>query len=130
MSIQIGTVVITKDPSFKTDWWPKRFNQFTIVTADAGRVTYDNGPDVVQGMLVIKNVAKSEGDSLRTFLTDTAVFGLNFFQLIPPPITDLGRGPGVLLNNVFFIGGTNLKGVLDLKPPSFYDVSLPYWFRV
>jgi len=130
MSISIGTVTITRNPSFGTDWSKDRLNQYTQGTADGGRNTYDNGPNILKGTIVLRNVSKANGDALRTYLTDTAIFGKNSFTITPPASTDLGSGVGTAVTLAFYDGGTNLDGVFEYIAPGIYNINLSYWKRL
>jgi hypothetical protein len=125
MSITIGSVTITKNPNYPVDWWPERFNQSSQDTADGGRKTYDNGPNVIYGTLIIRHVDQAEGDSLRTYLDSTTIFEKESFTVSPPANTNLGKGKGTAMQ-VFFNGGNSLEGVFTLVAPGTYDVSIPY----
>ena len=128
--ITIGSVTINKNPSYGTKWAPVRFNQSTIITANASWKTYDNGPEVIIGEIFLRNVLKSEGDSLRDYLTYTAIFGKNSFTITPPDYTDLGKADGVALTNAYFNGGKDLAGVFELIRPQRYNIKFPYWWKV
>ena len=127
MAIDIGSVTINKNPAFGTNWATEVINQHTRMTATADRVTYDSSSKIIRGTILLKNVAKSEGDSLRTYLEDTAEYGLNSFTIDPPAGVDLGAGDGTALTLCFYDGGPTLEGVFDLIPPGFYNITLPYW---
>jgi len=126
MSIIIGTVTINRNPVYPLDPYQERYNQSALDMADASIKVYDGGPTVVHGKLIIKGVLKSEGDSLRTYLTDTAIFQKNTFTITPPSNTDIGGGTGTALQNCTFDGGNDLKGVFVLVPPGRYDIEFPY----
>ena len=70
MSMTIGGITINRNPVYPLDPYSVRWNQKSVDTADAGRATYDNGPNVIYGTLLLKSVAKSEGDALKTFIID------------------------------------------------------------
>ena len=125
MSTVIGTQTITKNPAYGTQWWPVRFNQFTVETADGAWVPYDNGPNVIEGILILKNVDKTESDNLRTYLRDIALFQKNSFAVTPPSNTDLGKGAGVAIT-VYYTGGPDLRGVFTFIPPGRNDIKIPY----
>lgn len=128
MSTTIGSVTINRNPAIGTIWHNERLNQYTLTTVDGGRATYDNGPTILRGTLALRLVAKSEGDSLRTYLTGTAVYGKNSFTITPPSNTDLGSGDGVALTNCYYDGGESLEGILTLTPNgAYYTINLPYW---
>jgi len=129
MSTVIGTETITKNPAFGTQFWSVQFNQYKVETADAGWVVYNNGPKLIRGNLILKNVDKSESDLLRTFLTDTAVFQKNSFIITPPAATDLGKGDGNAIT-VFYTGGADLAGVFTFIPPGRNDIQIPYREKV
>lgn len=127
MSIQIGSVTITRNPAYPLDWAPKRFNQHTQETATAGHATYDGGPNVILGNLFIKSVVRSEAEALRTYLRDTAIYQLNSFTITPQSSgeTDLGKGQGTAIR-VYYNGGPDLDGVIILRAPDLFDINLPY----
>lgn len=127
MAIVIGSVTINRNPAYPLDWFSKRFNQSKDDTADGGHIVYDNGPSVVLGTILIKNVIRSEAESLRTYLEGTAVYQLNSFTMTPVSggETDLGKGQGTAIQ-VFFDGGSDLSGVFSLRAPDLFDIQFPY----
>lgn len=125
MSTIIGTVTITKNPAYGRAWWPRRLNQQSQETADGGLVCYDNGPEIIEGELVINLIDKAQGDALRTYLQGTAYMGYASFTITPPANTDLGNGAGVAIT-VNYTGGPSLEGVLEPVPPGLYNLRLPY----
>lgn len=129
MSFIIGSVTINKNPALGTDWWPERMNQKTIITADAGHVTYDNGPNVIRGIILIRNVVRTEGDSLIAYVRDTAVFQKNSFTINISTLTntDLGAGKGTNITTVYWAGGNTLKNYFRFSLPDNYEVRFPYW---
>jgi len=131
MSVVFGqggsAVTITKNPVYPLNWYFKRYNQYAVETADAGFVVYDNGPNLIFGTLIIRNVAKSEGDDLRDYLKDTAVFQQTSFLITPESggDTNLGKGDGAVIG-VYYNGGPDLDGVFTLVSPGYYTITLPY----
>lgn len=125
MSTIIGSVTINRNPAYGSNWWPKRFNQTKADTADGGLIVNDNGPDILEGMLVLTNVDKTEAASLRTYLTGTAIYSKNSFNITPPANTDLGNGNGTLIA-VNYVGEPSLAGVFDYIPPGMYNIRIPY----
>ena len=131
MATTIGTVTINRNPSIESSWYNDRMNQYTVVSADGTRTTYDNGPTILKGVLVLKLVAKSEGDSLRTYLTGTAAYCQNSFSITPTTNTDLGSGAGVAVTSAYYDGGNTLDGVFQLSPNgTMYTITFPYWKKV
>jgi len=131
MAITIGSVTINRNPSNQTTWHNERLNQITLKTADGGRATYDNGPTILRGNIVLNLVVKSEGDSLRTYLTGTAVYGKNSFTITPPSNTNLGSGTGTAVTTAYFDGGDSLEGVFQPSANGLlYTINFPYWKNV
>ena len=122
-------VTITKNPAYGTRFWSVRLNQYGVDTADGKRSVYDNGPTIVKGVLILRNVSKTEGDSLRTWLIGTstvqAKFGAQTFDITPPSATDLGKGAGTAIT-VYYDGEEDIDGVLDFHAPGQYDITFPY----
>jgi len=104
-------------------------NHFSIITADATFKAFDSGPETITGIILIKNVIKTEGDSLRDFISDDIIFGKNALTITPPAATDLGKGDGVAITNARFLGGNDLNGVFEFIPPGKYNIAFPYWFK-
>jgi hypothetical protein len=125
MSTVIGSVTINKNPNYPCNWWIHRLNQFSIMTADGSHKTYDNGPSLVKGILILRHVVKSEGDSLRTYLESTAYMGKVSFTITPPANTNLGKGDGTAIT-VYYDGGASLEEVFTLIAPGHYDINIPY----
>ena len=122
------TVTITRNPAFGTDWWPFRVNQYSVVTADGGFKTWDAGPTVIEGIIIINNILKSQGDDLRDLLSVTALFASSVVDITPPANTDLGGGAGGQITANIPI--SDLKDVLTLVPPGRYNLRLPYRIEV
>ena len=126
MSITIGSVTINKNPAYGTQWHKIRLNHKSRLVADGTRRTYDNGPEIIKGTIILRNVLKSEGDSLRTYLTDTAIYQKNSFTITPPANTDLGAGVGTALTGCYYDGGNNIDGVFEYIAPGKYNIKFPY----
>lgn len=125
MSTVIGSVTINRNPAYGTTWAASRINQVSVETADGGFAVYDAGVKIIRGVLVLNAVDKTEGDSLRTYLEDTAIFQKNTFTIDPPANTDLGAGAGTAIT-VNFDGGQSLDGVFELVPPALYNIRIPW----
>jgi hypothetical protein len=128
MAVTIGSVIINKNPANASHHWNERLNQITLTAADGSRITYGTGPNVLKGLLVIINVDTTEGETLITYLRDTAVFGANSFTIVPPTGVNLGSGSGTSITTAYFDGGTDLSEVLQYKTPrTLCDIRLPYY---
>jgi len=125
MSIIFGSVTINRNPSVDSKWHNERLNQYTEETADGGRVTYDNGPTITKGTIIIRNVAKTEADNLATYLTGTAIYGKNSMTIDPPANTDLGAGAGTAIT-AYYDGGNTLEGVFQMITATLYNINFPY----
>ena len=131
MAITFGNVTINRNPSVQSRWWKERLNQKTMITADGGRATYDNGPTLLRGVIVLNLVLKSEGDALRTYITDTAVYGKNSFTIDPPANTDLGSGTGTDVTTAYYDGGLSLEGLFEPSANGLlYTINFPYWKKL
>lgn len=129
MSTTIGTVTINRNPSVQgTRWHKERMNQASVMAADGTLSTYDQGPTMVRGTLVLRHVAKSEAASLVTYLEDTAIWQKNSFTIAPPDNTDLGAGDGVDVT-VYYDGGNSFDGVFEPDTNNaLFVITLPYFF--
>ena len=128
MAIVIGGNTINRNPSNQTRWWKERLNQKTLFTADGGRATYDNGPTILRGIIVLNLVVRSEGDTLRDYITGTAVWEENSFTIEPPTNTDLGAGAGTNVTSAYFDGGISLETVFQPSANGLlYTINFPYW---
>ena len=119
-------VTINKNPSYDSKYYTVRKNQYSQETVDGVLKVYDGGPSVVYGTVVLKNVAKAEGDALMSFIKSNLVFQLNTFTIAPPANTDLGNGVGTSLTSCNFDGGQSLDGVFEFIPPGKYNINFPY----
>lgn len=119
-------VTISKNPSYSSDFYHKRLNQETERTADGGRSTYDNGPNELHGILMIKNVSKAEADALRTWIHTTINFALQPFGIAPPANTDIGGGVGTTLTSCYWDGPPDTDGNFVYNAPGIYDIKFPY----
>jgi len=128
MSTVIGTQTISRNPANESDFWHERLQHDTIITADGGRSTYDSGPTVLHGILVIRNISKAEADAFRTWLTATAIFQKNSFSITPPSGVDLGSGDATAVTSAYYNGPTDLKDVIvPQNPRTLYTINFPYW---
>lgn len=126
-----GTVTINRNPQYGSAFWSVRWNQYSMDTADGSRVTYDNGPEIIEGIIFFRNVDFTEGQDLYDFVTDTIVFSLNQFNVTNNTTnTDIGKGAGVNLTSCNWDGSPDLKGIFTLHKPRVWDIKFPYRFEV
>lgn len=120
------SVIISKNPSYDSDFWHDRKNQSSTEMADGANITYDNGPDVLYGIIVLKNVSSVQAESLRTFIRSTLVYCLNSFTIVPPSNTDIGAGNGVTLSDVYLYDTVSTKDVFERTPPGIFNITIKY----
>ena len=118
-------LTITANIVYGTDWWYERLNQWEQRTADGTDVVTDAGPNKIRGVLILKNISKAHGDSLRTWLYNTAIFAKNPIRITPPAGVDLGGGDATALVCRLDMG-QNIKGCLELVPPGNYNAKINY----
>ena len=105
-----------------------RFNQTTQRTADGALVTYDvAGKNIVNGEIVIKNVTYADGELLRLWIMNKAIYMQNSFTITTPVGIDLGEGKGVNISSANYMK-KDMKGVLKYRIPGIYLVTFPYSF--
>lgn len=120
------TVTVNRNPSYDSDFSFRRANQYSQETVDGALKTYDGGPNILIGEIVLRNVSKAEGDALRNFIKTTVLFELYQFTITPPANTDIGGGVGTALTTVNFAGGQDLKGLFKYSAPGTYTITIPY----
>ena len=119
--------LITPTIVYGTDYYHKRYNQYSNRTADGTLVTYDTGLSLVEGEIIMKGVLWNEGDSFRTWLHEKALFAFQSFTITPPNGLDLGKGKGVAIANCNFVGDDD-KGVFKHVEPGIFKIKFPYSF--
>jgi len=113
---------------YGTDFSDARYNQSSHRTGDGTLVTYNPaGLSVVTGVIIMKGVLLSEGNALKTWLHDKAIFGLNKFTITPPTGVDLGLGVSTNVTLCDFVG-TDDSSVFRHKVPSIFLIKFPYTF--
>ena len=123
---------------FGTDWYDRRLNHYAVQTVDGSFTSFDLGPTMVYGTIVMKDVSVTDASSLRTFIKDTIVFTKRSFSISQfssgstPFATglgvDLGLNPGVTITSVKYIK-TDTEGVFNFVAPGKYDVNFPIVYR-
>lgn len=126
--ITIGTVSISRNPTVDSHFWHKRLNQTSEQAADGALITYDNGPTVLEGEIVLEGVSRTQAEAFRTWLQSTAVYSLNTFTITlnTAPNTDIGAGPGVAISGLKYNGEPSTEDVIKWSPPDVYSIVFPY----
>lgn len=122
-----GDVTVTGQVVYGTKFYDERYNQYSMRTAEGFIVTYDTGTNIVIGEIIIKAVSYINGEQLRTWLHDKAIYMLNKFSITVPPEVDLGEGKDGDLTAVCF-NGKDDKGVFQYNPPGIYKIKFPYTY--
>ena len=117
---------------YGTIFHDERYNQYSQRTATGNLRVYDTGINVVSGLLIIKNVTYDDGEALRTWIREKAIYQLNSFTISStdcgsPAQIDLGRGKGVSITNVTLTEKTD-KGIFKYAAPGNYNVKFPFTY--
>ena len=122
-----ASVSVTGKTVYGTKYNDKRYAQSSLETAEGTIVANDNnGINVIVGVIVIKDIDYTEGEALRTWLHDEAIFAMNSFSITSDNSeSDLGEGKDVALTGVNFDGNSD-KGVFKHRAPDRYDIKFPY----
>jgi len=121
-----NSVSIDGEFVYESTFHDERHNQFLKKTAEGMAIAYDiSGTNIIEGIIVIKNVSYADGELLRTWLYEKAVFQLNSFSVTTPSGVDLGEGKGASLTNVNF-NKKNDSGVFRYIEPGIYKIKFPY----
>lgn len=78
--------------------------------------------------LSMSNLSRENYLEIMSFLTDKIIFQLKPFSVTVDTL-DLGKGIGVQVSNCYFKNNST-AGLLKPKPPSFYDVTFPFTYKV
>ena len=127
MSITIGTVEITKNIEHDSSFWTRRKNQFTMEGVDGAFYTYDNSPAILEGLLKIKFVSKTQADALSTWLVNTIRFQLYSFTITPPSFNDLGEGTGSTILLAYYNGPLSTEKIITpVGRTNKFNINFPY----
>lgn len=110
---------------YGTDYYDKRLNQYEQTTADGVDRVYDGGPTQVHGVILIKNIAWSQGEDIKTFIRTNMVFAKNEIVITPPSHINLGAGDGTAIT-CRYDGGQDIKGILTPSAPGVWQLEFPY----
>ncbi len=114
---------------FGTDYNDTRYNQITLRTADGDLVTYDNGVNIVNGVLSLRGVTYADGQLLKTWINDKAVFALNSFTISSDSSSlDMGLGKGTPVTGCTLLTKSD-KSIFRYVSPGIYTIKFPYSFN-
>jgi len=123
-----GAVTFTGIVVYESNWADSRFNQTSQRTTDGTLVTYDvAGQNIINGVINVKNVTYADGELLRTWIREKAIYMLNNFTITIPIGVDLGNGKSVDILAANFTR-KNMNGVLKYRIPGIYTIKFPYTY--
>jgi hypothetical protein len=122
------SVTLTGKIIYGTEWWDERRNFFEVETSNGNDVVYNGGPDKCFGVLMMKDVSRTEGDAFYAWLKNSVNLSSAPFTIGAVAGVNLGNGINASLSNVRFAGGRTLQGLLTPVPPFNYEVKFPYKF--
>lgn len=126
---------------YGTNWYPVRLNQSSVLTVDGTRSTFDIGPTMIKGNILIKGATPIDGSYLlRDFFSIEIMFKRNSFYVyqfdnnynaFPEGVgVDLGVGKGKTISQVYLdTEDYSLDGMFTLAPPNVEDINIPFIYR-
>ena len=114
MSITIGTIEISVNPSHESRWDYRKQSQFTNEFEDGTFETFASGRTMIDVSLIIDYVSEEEFSDLKEWLNNNVGYSLFSFTVTPPAFFDIGLGKGVAVTNATYTGSPNTK---DLYTP-------------
>ena len=121
------TVTINRGIEHTSQFWFKRINHNTVQATDGSLITFDNSSTVLEGVIKIRYLTKTDADSLRNFIRNTIRFSRNTLTITPASYDDLGGGDGVAITSVNYIGDPDTKDIIvPFGKAGKYNVSFPY----
>jgi len=124
-----GTIVnLSANVVYGTDFYDIRLNQSEqeLVTGDT--IVYDAGPTRVHGVLVMKNVSYTDGESLRAWISGNIKFAYNRFTIAPLSAVNLGNGKNTAVTNCRYDGKQSMADVFKYVAPGIYTINFPFRF--
>jgi len=125
-SVDVGCTII-----YGTTFSDKRYSQVAQRTGEGDLRVYDTGVNVVTSDILMKNVSYTDGELLRTWIREKAIYQLNSFSVTVynedgsvNQEVDLGNGKGQTLYNVQLTKDTD-KGFFKYNVPGLYKIKLP-----
>lgn len=109
MSITIGSVTISNNPSNESRWDYRKQSQMTTEYENGTFETFTSGRTMIDVTLVINYVTEEEWKELVIWLNSNVLYSAFPFDVIPPSHFDIGMGKGVRVNNVTYTGPSDTK---------------------
>jgi hypothetical protein len=124
-----GNVTISASVVFGTSFFKRRINQVVQELLSGDLSVSDDGASgntLLKGLIVLKGVSRSDGEAFESWLTGTILFSKTPFNLAGITGVNLGTGQGSALTLARYDGGVSSEDVLELVPPSQYNINFPY----
>jgi len=114
MSIQIGAVNISVNPSHECRFDYRKQSQMTTEYEDGTYETFASGRTMIDTTLVLDYVSEDEWNDLVNWLNNSVLYSRFTFTVTPPAFFDLGLGKGIAITDATYTGPPNTK---DLYSP-------------
>ncbi len=125
--ITIGSVEIDRLIEHSSRFWKRRINQRSQTSMTGKRLVFDNSSTILEGVIEIRFLTKSQADQIRNFVADSIRFQRFNFDIIPEAWDDLGLGQGVTIEQAEFNGSTTTDGVVTpFGKANKFNLSFPY----
>jgi hypothetical protein len=122
-----SSVTISRNLDPSSSHYFERLNHFAKRSVSGNILSYDSGPTLLHGKLVIKFVSRSEAMALRAWINDVIRFGLKAFAISANSYDDLGLGLGV---SITWCKLDSTASTADLIVPrgvgDKWDITIPY----
>ena len=130
-SLAGNQVYINRGASPDSRFWYNRLNNSSKLTVSGLVKSYDSGPTMLHGILVLQFVSKSDADALRTWIDTGIRYQLKPFSLISDSVTDLGLGIGSTITYAKLDGTADTSAIITPRSrPDKFDISFPYIARL
>lgn len=114
--------------SYDSGFWDSKKSQFEKRNLNGDPIVYSTGNTIVRGLLILKNVSYTDGQSLKSWLKTYAQYMINSFTLATDSNeVNLGLGLGAIVKNVNYTKNSD-KDLLKYMKPGIYLVKFPYRF--
>lgn len=114
MSITIGSVNISVNPSNESRWDYRKQSQITNEFEDGTFETFASGRTMIDVIIYLDYVSEIEALQLINWLNNSVLYSKYMFTVTPPSFFDIGLGAGVAVTNATYTGPSNTK---DLYTP-------------
>lgn len=105
----------------------ERLNHYSHMTVGGNILTYDSGPSILRGVLVLKYVSHSDAIAFRNFVNDDLRYSLKQFSIEASSVDDLGLGKGVSLSTCKLDGVTDTGALMEPRGVGDkWTIKIPY----